>query len=78
MKKFDDIGASVAILRRGTNSGQAFTKYRDLPTMLKPLPSENCHNLTMKLEVKYDFPTSIFQLFQFSIVDKSSMRWHCF
>ena len=78
MKKFDDIGASVAILRRSTNSGQAFTKYRDLPTMLKPLPSENYHNLTMKLEVKYDFPTSIFQLFQFSIVDKSSLRWHCF
>ena len=54
----DDFGVSVTILLGGTNSGQTSIKCCDLTAMLEPPPSENCKSLTMKLEVKYFFPTS--------------------
>ena len=33
-------------------------KYRDLACDVEPRPLKNCKDLTMKLEVKYLFPTS--------------------
>ena len=54
----DDFGVSVAILLGGANSGQTSIKYYDLACDVKPPRLKNCKDLTMKLEVKYLFPTS--------------------
>ena len=67
----DDFGVTVALLRGGANSSQIFINVMIHPAMLEPLLSENCKDLTMKLEIKYLFPTSssgvkfsIYQLFE--------------
>ena len=46
------------MLRGYANSGQTSINPAILCTMFEPPPLENCKGLTMKLEVKYLFPTS--------------------
>ena len=57
----NDIGVSNAILLVGANTGQISSyKKRDLACDVEQPPLKNCKDLTMKLEVKYFFPTSSF------------------
>ena len=58
IKSIDDFGVSDAILVGGANFGQTSIKYRDLACGVEPPPLKRCKDLTMKLEVKYLFPTS--------------------
>ena len=54
----DDFGVSNAFSLIGANSGQTSIKCRDLACNVESLPLNNCRDLTVKLEVKYIFPTS--------------------
>ena len=54
----DDFGVSDAILLESANFGQTSIKCRDLACDVEPPPLKNYKDLTMKLEVKYLFPTS--------------------
>ena len=54
----NDFGVSDAILLGGANSGQSSIKCCDLACDVEPLQLNNYKDLTMKLKVKYLFPTS--------------------
>ena len=53
----DDFGVSDAIFLEGAYSSQTSIKCRNLACDVEPTPLKNCKDLTMKLEVKYLFPT---------------------
>ena len=53
----DNFGISDAVLLGGANSGQISIKCRDLTCDVEQPPLKNCMDLTMKLKVKYIFPT---------------------
>ena len=58
-KGIDNFGSSDAILLKGANSGQTSIKSRDLACDAERPLLKNCKGLTMLLEVKYLFTTSL-------------------
>ena len=54
----DDFGVSDSILLGGAISGQTSIKCPDLACNVERPPLKNYKDLTMKLKVKYLFPTS--------------------
>ena len=55
----DDFWVSIAILHEDTNFVQTTMKWYDVACNVGPCTTvKNCNGLTMKLKVKYVFPTS--------------------